>query len=180
MSELNRCEKERPVKYVFADSSEYPPVRVCGENAVYAREMLNNIGACDSEMSSIAGYVYNSMIATGEYEGLGEAFSKISMVEMRHLNIFGQLVDMLGGDPRLWSVNRGRYTYWTAACNQYPRNVQEILKHSYRAEEAAIEKYEWQIRHIDDRYIQEILRRIILDEKCHLKVLDQLYDRYCQ
>lgn len=100
------CEEEIQVR----DSAEYPPVKVCEKNPRYAMAMLSNIGACNSEMSAVSLYFYNSLIANGKYEEIGKTFHKISMVEMHHMNIYGQLAQKLGADPRLWSVERRRFT----------------------------------------------------------------------
>ena len=51
------CEEEIQVR----DSAEYPPVKVCEKNPRYAMAMLSNIGACNSEMSAVSLYFYNSM-----------------------------------------------------------------------------------------------------------------------
>jgi len=79
------CEEEIQVR----DSAEYPPVKVCEKNPRYAMAMLSNIGACNSEMSAVSLYFYNSLIANGKYEEIGKTFHKISMVEMHHMNIYG-------------------------------------------------------------------------------------------
>lgn len=86
------CEEEIQVR----DSAEYPPVKVCEKNPRYAMAMLSNIGACNSEMSAVSLYFYNSLIANGKYEEIGKTFHKISMVEMHHMNIYGQLRRNLG------------------------------------------------------------------------------------
>lgn len=174
---MSECEEQ---KYVYADPAAYPPVKVCARNPDYARAMLSNIGSCASEMSAVALYFYNSTVANGPYEEVGRAFRKISMVEMHHLNIYAELAELLGADPRLWSVNRGRPTYWSPNCMNYTRKVDELLKYAYRSEVETITKYEQQLQWIEDEYIQANIKRIILDEKCHLKVFDALYDKYCR
>ena len=63
------CEEEIQVR----DSAEYPPVKVCEKNPRYAMAMLSNIGACNSEMSAVSLYFYNSLIANGKYEEIGNA-----------------------------------------------------------------------------------------------------------
>lgn len=171
------CETEK--KYVYADASPYPAINVCGRNQDYAAAMLSNIGACNSEMSAISLYFYNSIIADGPYEEVGKVFHRIGMVEMHHLNIYGKLSEMLGADPRLWSINRGKFTYWTPGCNCYPRKIDALLKNAYKGELEAIAKYEKQLTWIEDEYVRANLSRIILDERCHLEIFNQLYQQYC-
>lgn len=85
--------------FVFSDSAPYPPVQVCGANPMYARAMLANIGSCNSEMSAVSLYFYNSIITKPIQQDVAECFHKISIVEMHHLEIFGQLAKLLGADP---------------------------------------------------------------------------------
>lgn len=176
--DLHMCENQE--KYQYVDEAPYPPVQVCGRNQDYAIAILGNIGACNSEMSAIALYFYNSIILGESYEEVGRIFHKISMVEMHHLNIFGRLSEMLGAEPRLWSVNRGRFTYWTPKCNNYPRKIDSLLKNAYKGELDAIDKYTKQLSWIEDEHIRANLERIILDEKCHLKIFESLYEKYCE
>lgn len=155
------------------------PRSLCaGENRQYAAAMLGNVGACDSEMSAVSLYFYNGVIAEGKFEEISECFHKISIVEMHHLHTFATLANLLGADPRMWSVERGRYRYWSGACNQYSRNIGDILQNALRGEQQTIAKYRRQKEWIQDCHIRKILERIILDEQCHVKIFEQLCDRY--
>jgi rubrerythrin len=165
-------------KYIYADKSEYPEVCVQEKNRQYAAAMLGNVGACDSEMSAVSLYFYNGVIAEGKFEEIAECFHKISIVEMHHLHTFATLANLLGADPRMWSVERGRYRYWSGACNQYSRNIGDILQNALRGEQQTIAKYRRQKEWIQDCHIRKTLERIILDEQCHVKIFEQLCDRY--
>ena len=97
---------------------------------------------------------------------------------MHHLHTFATLANLLGADPRMWSVERGRYRYWSGACNQYSRNIGDILQNALRGEQQTIAKYRRQKEWIQDCHIRKTLERIILDEQCHVKIFEQLCDRY--
>lgn len=172
------CEKKE--KYQYMDETAYPEIQVCRKNQDYAFAMLGNMGGCTSEMSAISLYFYNSIILEAPYEEIKRVFHKIGMVEMHHLNIFGRLSEKLGAEPRLWNVNHGRFAYWTPQFNKYSRKIDILLKNAYKGELDAIDKYTRQLSWIEDRYIQENLERIILDEKCHLKIFESLYEKYCK
>lgn len=160
----------------FADSAPYPPVEVCGRNPVYARAMLSNIGACNSEISAVSLYFYNSLIAPAEE--VRECFHKISIVEMHHLDIYGKLAYMLGADPRLWDLSKRRPVYWSPACNHYPCALKPLLLNAISGEQAAIQKYRCQAQWIKDKHIVAMLDRIILDEERHVCIFKQLYEQY--
>ena len=95
----------------FSDHTPYPPVKVDGKNPQYAAAILSNIGSCNSEMTAVSLYFYNSLITREHYQEIAECFNRISVVEMHHLDIFGELALKLGTDPRLWSYNKGRMYY---------------------------------------------------------------------
>lgn len=155
---------------VFADNSPWPSIEVVSQNQRYAAAMLSNIGACNSEMSAISLYVYNSIITKNYFFDIAECFHRISIVEMHHLNIFGELSIMLGADPRLWSYQNGRMRYWSPACNRYPTRIGALVTNALNGELEAIKKYQAQAQWIDDCNIKAILNRIIADELCHVEI----------
>lgn len=161
--------------FIFASQAPYPPIEVDAPNAVYAMEMLSNIGDCNSEMSAISLYFYNSIISKHPYDEIAECFHKIMIVEMHHLDIFGQLAYLLGADPRLWSYDGSQSVYWSPACNQYPRRIKEVLRNAAEGEQAAIDKYARQADRIEDPHIVDTLRRIIIDEEHHIEIFETLY-----
>lgn len=165
--------------FVFSAQAPYPAIEVESPNAVYAVEMLSNIGSCNSEMSAISLYFYNSIIARGQYDEIAECFHKMSVVEMHHMNIFGQLACMLGADPRLWSYSGGRKpAYWTPGCNKYPRRIKDLLRNCAEGEQAAIDKYAQQAGWIEDPCVAANLKRIIADEEHHMEILEILYKEF--
>lgn len=156
----------------YSHPMPYPAVRVLGQEASYARAMLNNLGSCTSEMTAINIYLYNSFILEKTYAEISECFRKISIVEMHHLEIFEQLALQLGADPRLWSCTAGRMTYWSPSCSCYTSQVNEMIHNALESEKEAVERYNQQIRWIKDPNITALLKRIILDEECHIKIFN--------
>lgn len=158
----------------FSDPSPYPPIKVERPNSRYAREMLSNTGSCNSEISAVSLYFYNSVILTENKKDYADIFHKISIVEMHHLNIFSQLAHMLGADPRLWSYGGKGPRYWTPACNHYPRPLNALLQNALRGELNTIAKYQKQAAMIQDQCITELLNRIILDEQIHVHIFQDM------
>lgn len=154
----------------FASEKPYPPVKIERQNPVYAREMLSNIGACNSEMSAVSLYIYNSTILKQNNPDFSQIFHKIAIVEMHHLDIFSQLAYMLGADPRLWTCDTSRPCYWSPACNHYPTNPELLLQNALRGEQDTILKYREQTNRICDAFIADLLNRIILDEQIHVEI----------
>lgn len=173
----------------YQAATPYPPVKISGQNSHYAAAMLDNMAGQNSEMSAVGLYFYAQLVTTG-YKDVAEAFLRIGMVEMQHLNLFGELAMQLGENPRLWcrQPRSGRYLYWNPACLKYPHiqppapgcripesNVRTILAQAIEGEQAAIHKYMQQTSWIQDVGICDILRRISADEQMHLEIFSRLY-----
>lgn len=157
----------------------YPPIAPERCHLPYARAMLDNLGGNISEMSAVSLYFYNHIITEPCYEEVARAFHKISIVEMRHMQIFGKLAFLLGIDPRLWTQGLHGRSYWTPGYNRYPREIKAVLLNSLKGEKEAIRKYRGQIACIRDANLIENLNRIILDEERHVEILTALYEKYC-
>lgn len=165
---------------IYAEDLPYPPIRIQEKNLMYANAMLANMASANSELSTITAYVYNSMVTEPHFKKCSQYFHGISIVEMRHLHIFGQLAMELGASPRFWSRYRNRMVYWNAGCNTYSLKLNELIKNAIRGENAAIDQYYQQTRWIKDPCIVEILKRIIMDEEKHVALLNQLYGEFCE
>lgn len=161
----------------FQSSEPYPPIDCSIKNSKYARIMLNNMAGNRSEMSTISLYIYNQLI-TDEHKEIAQMFHKISIVEMRHLYIFGTLARQLGADPRLWTSCHNRTVYWSPGFNQYPKALPKLIEHSLQGERFAVEKYTKQLNVIKDETIINNLKRIILDEELHIKILENCLNTY--
>ncbi len=176
-----------------ADEAPYPPVQVERKNRRYAYAMLGNMGGRHSELSTITQYVYNGFVTKGflEMEEAALIFHEISIVEMHHLSIFGQLACLLGADPRFWSLEQGqrgfsrrfsggsgRMRYWNAGYNFYSTDFLRLLKRAIEGEQQAIRNYQKQCQWIKDEYVRENLRRIIKDEELHVRILNEMYLKY--
>lgn len=164
---------------LYANTAPYPPVKVCSPNTRYAKAMLTNSGGINSEMSAISLYLYNSVVTKGDFQEISECFMQINMVEMHHLDIFSQLADLLGADPRLWSQQGRRMSYWSPGYNEYTTDIVQMLHNAINAELLAIEQYRQQICWITDHNITNMLQRIILDEEHHIAIFRVLLKEYC-
>lgn len=155
----------------------YPEVRAAGRNPRYAEAMLGNMAGCDSEMTAAGLYFYNHLILA-EYPETAELFHRLSIAEMRHLEIFGTLARQLGADPRLWCRQGGRQTWWTPGYLHYTPKPGPLLRVAVRAEEQAARRYEEQARWIGDLNVVANLERIALDERAHAELLRSMLERW--
>lgn len=156
----------------------YPEVRAGGKNWRYGQAMLSNIGGSVSEMGAVALYRYGH-VTQAAWPEVAECLGRLSMVEMRHLDIFSRLACQLGEDPRLWAPFRGGRRYWTPEYLRYPRQLGQALRRALDAERETIQKYSQQALWIKDENVTENLRRIIADEQVHVEILSGLLKSYC-
>lgn len=155
----------------------YPAIVVRNQNRAYGRAMLSNIGGCTSCFTTIGACYYYSTMTAREYKEVSEVFRRISVVENRHLDIFGQLCLLLGTDPRICECRNSRRTYWNGSYVNYQQDLYSILKSALYLTEDTIKKYRRQAQWIDDPGIVAILNRFILDKQQHVKIFKELLAR---
>lgn len=157
----------------------YPEIRVMGKNQAYASLLLEDYAGRVSETTAIMQYVFHHMHMGNipGWEEVAEMEEKISIVEMRHLEILGELILLLGGNPRYWDSQQ---QFWNASFVNYQDfDPCAQLRADIQGEQTAIMNYSTRIQQIQDPYIQAILERIIKDEEHHLKLFTQALTRFC-
>ncbi len=148
----------------------YPPADVKEKNLYYARLLLNNYAGQNGEMTAITQYLYQHLISEECYGELSDSLECISIVEMRHLEMLGELITKLGGAPLFRTQNRGRNIYWSGKFVAEIQNPRKFLIKNIEAENVAIRDYKMRICQISDPMIQNLLERIIRDEEHHITI----------
>lgn len=151
----------------------YPEIKVEKENIEYAKLLLNSYSGRSSETSAIFQYSYQSIMLDDKY---GEIIKNISMVEMKHLKILGETIKLLGIDPMFIYPNNidNGFKYWNSSYINYTSNFNDMIKSNIEDEENAIDNYNDIINQIEDNYVINILKRLILDEEIHLKIFKDI------
>ena len=156
-------------------SAPYPTPRAQGRNPACAEMMLSNTAAANSEMSAVAQYRYARLMSMQADPEVSLLFHKVSMVEMHHLDLFSQLALELGAEPRLWHCRNCRKEYWSPCHVNYAHcPAKELVKAALDAEREAIRKYGCQLERIADPHIAALLRRVIEDEREHVKLWEEV------
>ncbi|MDA8234386.1 MAG: manganese catalase family protein [Clostridia bacterium] len=143
----------------------YPLVKVLAENPFYANLLLEDYGGLVSEFTAIAQYSYNHFVT--DEEEVGELMECVSITEMHHLELLGETIKMLGGDPK-YVNSRGKF--WNADYVYYGKGAYEILTSAIASEKEAIEQYRRHQQVIVDPHIVNLLERIIKDEIRHIEL----------
>lgn len=161
------------IKSVCECEYPYPEIRVERKNAHYARLISLAYAGQDSELTSVLLYSYGRHVSRGKKpSALSEVLGYTAMVEMRHMEMLGELIVLLGGDPRFCGPNP-RVGINTAMLG-YAAEPAQILRNAISGEEAAIRLYGELIKNINDGCVRAVLKRIIMDEEQHLKVFMEM------
>lgn len=159
----------------------YPEIRVEEKNPYYADLLSQDYAGKISETTASLLYSYQHFIKFDENKEFSDIIEQISIVEMIHMEILGKLIKLLGKDPiyKTCEAMRGDCVMWDAKNINYDTDLKEMLRIDIASENAAIKNYEQHKKLIEDKYIKDILTRIILDEKRHLEIFQKLYEELC-
>lgn len=145
----------------------FPEIEVSEPNERYAKLLLDAFAdGSSAELTAITQYLYHHL--TIEEKPVANLMLCLSLVEMHHLDIIGDLISQLGGNPKYLRANRG---YWQGSEVAYGDSLINKIRLDILAEESAIAAYYYLIAEIRDPKIQKVLARIIEDEQVHLMLL---------
>ena len=152
---------------LYAHASPYPEAGVTERNPQYAHLMNANFASSQGEMSAIAQYLYQHWIFAETDRDFAAAIREITVVEMRHMDLFGELTVLLGGNPQLRVITGDRPAFWSGSAPFYGRGLREALRANLRGEEQTILRYRRQATMIQDEKVRACLERVLLDEEMH-------------
>jgi bacterioferritin len=156
----------------------YPPVEVTEKNCTYACLLLNDYAGKNGELTALTQYFYQYLITKYKYINFGETLECIAICEMRHMEMLGELIVQLGGNPLYRTVNNRNNQFWCGYNVSSTQDIIRFLKENIQAENIAIKNYEARICQINDSKIQKVLERIILDEKHHINIFSSYIDEF--
>ncbi len=161
----------------FSSPLPYPSLEGLHPDEQDLRWMEENYCGLTSEMTAIAQYVYHQLNAKGEGSAkIASTLLSISMVEMRHLNLFGDAIVKLGGDPQFSYPQAGKQVYWSGNQVDDYRLLRPMLLSDLKLEEETIRSYTRQAETTLQSQLSALLWRIIADEVIHAETLRSLID----
>lgn len=154
----------------------YPIVKVEKENLYYADLLSEDYAGIISETTAVMLYSYQHFDKFNTEKEFSKIIEEIGRVEMIHLEMLGETIKLLGKNPiyKVCESSRGDCIYWNAKNVDYKNDLKSMLKTDIFSEKTAIKKYTEHKKLIEDKYIKEMLSRIILDEKRHLEIFETL------
>lgn len=167
---VNNCSLQN-VRPIMVDLP-YPPIQVRGRNPRYAELLQVDYCGSVSELSAVLQYINNENRMSDEHCSLIRTILGIAMAEMIHLQKLGELICLLGGNVCFEAKQPDGL--WSPSCLVLPDHISQMLQADMDAEKAAIRQYKIHINEIQDDCINDVLRRIILDEEYHIMILQSL------
>ncbi len=143
----------------------YPEPAVLGPNTQYAALLLEDYAGRASELTAVCQYVYHHLVVPEGLDWIADLLEDVAIVEMKHLELLGETIRLLGADPRFYAEDG---VYWGARNVAYRDNLRQQLEADAEAERGAIAQYERHCAMIADPHIRQLLTRIIADEQLHL------------
>ena len=70
--------------------------RVEQENRYYAKLLLEDYAGAAGELTAVTQYIYHSITSKGEAVGIAELLRKVAITEMRHFEMLGTTIQLLG------------------------------------------------------------------------------------
>lgn len=156
----------------------YPKVEVTEPNLEYVKILLEDYAGRASELTAINQYSYHHFITDERYKEIAEDLIGIAIAEMKHLELLAEVIIKLGGNPIYMECSNNQQRYWDSTNVNYSTSIPQLLLANIELEKKAIRGYQEHIKLIANESIQNLLRRIIMDEELHLEIFTNLYNKY--
>lgn len=158
----------------------YPAIKVEGPNQYFAHLLKEDYSGDISELSAVLLYSYQHIVSDARLKEYASLIHHISIVEMYHLELLGETIQLLGSDAEFTTINPKTETTipWTSIYINNATDLKGMLELDIASEEQAIDHYERHLTMIDDHYIQNLLLHIIQDEKLHLQLFREFYQKH--
>jgi bacterioferritin len=152
----------------------YPKIKENKRNLRLVSVINRAYAGGHGELKAILQYAYHYLY----FKGMGDEQTAriimgICVCEMKHLNILGDAIISLGGDPVYATSSPFGYNYFSASKVWYGKTPEKMLIDDLTSEILAVNEYEKMLSEIDDEEVYSIIERLILDEKLHEKVIKE-------
>ena len=152
----------------------YPKIQVERPNIKYAKILSDVYAGEISEDTCIHLYIFEHIVLKDTYSEYSKILKEIAIVEMHHLDMLGRLIRLLGLEPLFVSYKIDKIIPWNSNYIKYNTNIKDMIDIDIKSEENAIKCYQNIISIINDKYVIEIIKRIILDEELHIKIFKDI------
>ncbi len=159
-----KCQSELP----------YPALESISRNSQTAKLIMHSYAGDVSEDTAIHQYLFQSVVLKKKNPEVSEILEKIAIVEMHHLRYLAELIEQLGVYPVYVDSVVDTNEFWTSQYVFYDIDLESMLESDIEAERKAIMQYQSLIHVVLDEEVKNALKRIVIDEKIHLEILEKL------
>lgn len=170
-------------KLNFCIHKSYPKVEKNKKDDKLAKKLLEIYAGSKGEITATFQYMYQSFITNSQekYEELSTILEKISICEMKHIELIAKILISMGIDPKFCKYIDNNFNicnYWSAGNIKYITNIEKFLEYNIKLEEIAIEDYKEALKLTESQNIKDIINLILEDERAHLTVFKKLKHDY--
>lgn len=155
----------------------YPAVSGLTHNKKQAMLLMDGYSGTYSEMSTVAQYAYHK-IKCEKHKEVFDTVNGIMLVEMHHLELLGRCIIQLGVDPRYNIYLENKPICWQAGVINYEKAPKEMILANIEGEKMAADYYIKTAHSINNPKLSPLLLRLSEDEKLHVKMFTNLYNKY--
>lgn len=159
-------------------ATPYPELKVEGRNSHYAHILTCDLASSTGEMTAVYQYLYQHWILDENDSDITQTLVRIAEVEMRHLDMLGRLIEMLGGNPKCEAIHGYKRFFWQGSMVNYNQQLPVLLKSNIYLERSAVHDYLEQADFIEDHYVSAVLARIAEDEEIHYAIFQDFLADY--
>ena len=153
----------------------YPKVENLKPNKQIAYKLKKAYCGNISELSCTTKYIYQHILLPEEFKEIKNVLKQIAIVEMRHLEIIGEMLKNLGLLPVYTYLNKvDNEVYFESSFISYEDDLPKFIAENIEDEKKAIKLYQKIINDANDSNVTNILQRIILDEENHIKIFKSI------
>ena len=153
----------------------YPSVDNLKTNKKLAYKLKKAYCGNISELSCTTKYIYQHILLNDEFKEIKKVLKQIAIVEMKHLEILGEMLKKLDLPPIYTFLNKvDNETYFQSSFISYEEDLPKFLEENIKDEQKAIKLYQKIIKEANDYNVTNILERIILDEENHIRIFSSI------
>lgn len=158
-------------KYIL--SQPYPTLGKVKPNPAVVSMLQNAYAGAEGELTAVMQYSYNHLL-TQYMPALSELFACTAQVEMRHMELLGQMILAYGGDPRyFYFPDVRRAQWWMGGLVNYEKQPQHMLRRAIASEQNAVRDYQKLARQLKEPAACALINRILADEQHHIVLFKQ-------
>lgn len=158
----------------------YPSIKNVTENRRAAFIVSPAYAGCKGELNAILSYAYQTLIFNSlEIKDTAETLKAISVAEMNHLEIIGELLLKLGANPIYTKRAFDDYNFYDASSVSQSNVPEKMLLDAISSEISTINFYT-EIEKKLPEPVGAVIARIRLDEELHVKALKSIMERFSQ